>query len=61
MWKRHSGNAVSIQPLESRMADHQMHDDKLDTDGGLIAGRFIIFLLDLGEVMMSALRFAFRR
>lgn len=43
------------------MADHQMHDDKLDTDGGLIAGRFIIFLMDLGEVMMSALRFAFRR
>lgn len=42
------------------MADHQKHHEDQDTDG-LIAGHFAVFLIDLGGLMMSAFRLAFRR
>lgn len=40
------------------MADRR--DDDVDTDG-LIAGHITIFFMNLGEIMISLFRLAFRR
>lgn len=59
-WKRHGDNTVIFKRMEGLMADHQTHHDDLEHDG-LIAGHFTIFLMNLGEIMLSVFRLAFRR
>jgi len=60
IWKRHGRNAVIFKRMEGLMADHQTHLDELDTDG-LIAGHITIFFMNLGEIMLTVFRLAFRR
>lgn len=42
------------------MADHQTHHDDFEHDG-LIAGHFMLWLMNLGEMLVSLFRLAVRR